>query len=184
MVGDEKELLELFARRVRELDPDILSGWSSHDFDVPVLLRRAAELGVQLHIGRGPGPHSPPLLVGARLFTVGTNRRFFALDKSSGEVLWQHDLVADLGAPSLQIRPIVKSGYGCSPIAWKDTVNVPMNGTVRVAVRFDENRPGEWMYHCHILDHADLGMMGTVLVGDEKPTENGSSHADQPAPRH
>jgi outer membrane protein assembly factor BamB len=72
--------------------------------------------------GRGPGPHSTPLIVGNRLFTVGTNRHFFALDKTSGEVLWQHDLVADLGAPELQIRPIVKSGYGCSPIAWKDTV--------------------------------------------------------------
>jgi len=63
------------------------------------------------------------------------------------------------------------------PIAWKDTVNVPMNGNVRVAVHFDENRPGEWMYHCHILDHAEIGMMGTVLVGDEKSTEDGGGGA-------
>ncbi|HXK16202.1 MAG TPA: multicopper oxidase domain-containing protein [Polyangiaceae bacterium] len=30
-----------------------------------------------------------------------------------------------------------------------------------MAVYFDE-RPGMWMFHCHILDHADAGMMGTV----------------------
>jgi len=46
---------------------------------------------------------------------------------------------------------------------WKDTVNVPVNATVRIAIRFDE-RPGMWMYHCHILDHADVGMMGHLHV--------------------
>jgi FtsP/CotA-like multicopper oxidase with cupredoxin domain len=44
---------------------------------------------------------------------------------------------------------------------WRDTVNVPVDGTVRFAVLFDE-RPGMWMFHCHILDHADAGMMGMV----------------------
>jgi FtsP/CotA-like multicopper oxidase with cupredoxin domain len=46
---------------------------------------------------------------------------------------------------------------------WKDTVNVPVNSTVRVAIDFDE-RPGMWMYHCHILDHAEVGMMGHLHV--------------------
>ena len=44
---------------------------------------------------------------------------------------------------------------------WRDTVNVPVDGTVRFLVNFDE-RPGMWMFHCHILDHADAGMMGMV----------------------
>jgi FtsP/CotA-like multicopper oxidase with cupredoxin domain len=51
------------------------------------------------------------------------------------------------------------------PLALKDTVNVPMKSTVRLLVTFDE-RPGQWMFHCHILDHADGGLMGTVMVGD------------------
>ena len=54
------------------------------------------------------------------------------------------------------------------PLAWKDTVNVPMKRTVRLLVRFDE-RPGTWMFHCHILDHADGGLMGTVHVGPGDP---------------
>ncbi|WP_438018687.1 multicopper oxidase family protein [Sorangium sp. So ce315] len=49
------------------------------------------------------------------------------------------------------------------PLEWKDTVNVPVDGTTRFVVRYD-NRPGMWMFHCHILDHADAGMMGMLHV--------------------
>jgi hypothetical protein len=28
------------------------------------------------------------------------------------------------------------------------------------------------MFHCHILDHADGGLMGTVRVGPVKPAEH------------
>jgi FtsP/CotA-like multicopper oxidase with cupredoxin domain len=49
------------------------------------------------------------------------------------------------------------------PLEWKDTVNVPVDGTVRFVVRYDD-RPGMWMFHCHILDHAEAGMMGTLMV--------------------
>jgi FtsP/CotA-like multicopper oxidase with cupredoxin domain len=48
---------------------------------------------------------------------------------------------------------------------WKDTVNVPTKSELTIAVRFDD-RPGAWMYHCHILDHAEAGMMGTLIVRD------------------
>jgi FtsP/CotA-like multicopper oxidase with cupredoxin domain len=56
-------------------------------------------------------------------------------------------------------------GEPVKPLAWKDTVDVPFKSTVRIVVRFDEDRPGAWMFHCHVLDHADGGLMGTVLVG-------------------
>ena len=59
---------------------------------------------------------------------------------------------------------IDEKGQPVRPLAWKDTVNIPMKTTARLLVTFDE-RPGEWMFHCHILDHADGGLMGTVLVG-------------------
>jgi len=50
------------------------------------------------------------------------------------------------------------------PLKWKDTLNVPIDGTIRFLVVFDE-RPGMWMFHCHILDHAEGGLMGHVHVG-------------------
>ena len=63
----------------------------------------------------GAGPHSTPLVVGDRVFTIGTNQQLFAFDKQTGEVLWSHDLIAEFGSPELLIRPVVKVGYGCSP---------------------------------------------------------------------
>ncbi|MEL6348522.1 MAG: multicopper oxidase family protein [Myxococcota bacterium] len=49
---------------------------------------------------------------------------------------------------------------------WEDTINVPTYGTVRV--RMIADNPGDWMTHCHILPHADGGMM-TVLRVHESP---------------
>jgi FtsP/CotA-like multicopper oxidase with cupredoxin domain len=47
--------------------------------------------------------------------------------------------------------------------SWEDTVNVPPKGRVRIAWLPDD-RPGEWMYHCHILEHHAGGMMGHFAV--------------------
>jgi FtsP/CotA-like multicopper oxidase with cupredoxin domain len=54
------------------------------------------------------------------------------------------------------------------PLAWKDTLSVPIDGTIRFLVRFDE-RPGMWMFHCHILDHADGGLMGHLHLHSDSP---------------
>ncbi|HEU4586912.1 MAG TPA: multicopper oxidase family protein [Gemmatimonadaceae bacterium] len=47
--------------------------------------------------------------------------------------------------------------------SWEDTVNVAPRARVRIAWMPD-NRPGEWMYHCHILEHHGSGMMGHFEV--------------------
>jgi FtsP/CotA-like multicopper oxidase with cupredoxin domain len=47
--------------------------------------------------------------------------------------------------------------------SWEDTVNVPPKSRVRIAWLPDD-RPGEWMYHCHILEHHASGMMGHFEV--------------------
>jgi FtsP/CotA-like multicopper oxidase with cupredoxin domain len=62
-------------------------------------------------------------------------------------------------------------GVPVRPLAWKDTVNVPYGKSARFIVRFDD-RPGSWMFHCHILDHADGGLMGMVDVGDGPATSH------------
>jgi len=45
---------------------------------------------------------------------------------------------------------------------WRDTVLMGPRQSIDVA--FVADNPGEWMYHCHILDHAAGGMMGTIAV--------------------
>ncbi len=48
-------------------------------------------------------------------------------------------------------------------LSWEDTVNVPPRSRVRIAWMPDD-RPGEWMYHCHILEHHEAGMMAHFEV--------------------
>lgn len=68
----------------------------------------------------GQGPNSTPLVVGDRLFVVGSRSVLHCFDKKTGKVLWKHDLVSEFGAPIGR-----HVGYCCSPIAYKDMVIVP-----------------------------------------------------------
>ncbi len=49
--------------------------------------------------------------------------------------------------------------------AWHDTVNVPAGAKMLIRTALEE-RPGTWMFHCHILEHAERGMMGELVVTD------------------
>jgi len=43
---------------------------------------------------------------------------------------------------------------------WKDTIVIPPNEYIDVAVKF--YYPGHWMLHCHIIDHEDNGMLTMI----------------------
>ncbi|MCC6995168.1 MAG: multicopper oxidase family protein [Deltaproteobacteria bacterium] len=58
---------------------------------------------------------------------------------------------------------IAVDGVPCAPTSWEDTVNVVGKGRVTIAFRPDD-RPGKWMYHCHILEHHAAGMMAHFEV--------------------
>ena len=47
---------------------------------------------------------------------------------------------------------------------WQDVVNVPARSSSRVRIAF-EDFTGTSVYHCHILDHEDNGMMAVISVG-------------------
>lgn len=55
-------------------------------------------------------------------------------------------------------------------LGWKDTVLVSNAEIVHVIMRFPEfsDPHTPYMYHCHILEHEDMGMMGQFIVTDEK----------------
>ncbi len=55
------------------------------------------------------------------------------------------------------------SGNAASQLEWRDTINVVAKRSIKVAIPFD-GRKGMWMYHCHILDHAEGGMMAMLMV--------------------
>ena len=49
--------------------------------------------------------------------------------------------------------------------AWKDTYNLKPKSKIKIAW-LPDNRPGLWMYHCHILEHHAAGMMAHFEVVD------------------
>lgn len=56
---------------------------------------------------------------------------------------------------------------GKAPVykAWKDTYNLKPGSKINIAWMPD-NRPGKWMYHCHIIEHHAAGMMANFEVID------------------
>ncbi len=54
-------------------------------------------------------------------------------------------------------------------LGWKDTVLVPTGDLVRIIMPFKRYADPQvpYMYHCHIMEHEDNGMMGQFLVVEE-----------------
>jgi len=80
----------------------------------------------------GNGPYSTPLIVGDRLFTTGVAGRLQSIDKKSGKLLWTQQLWLDHKGTRLMY------GYASSPIAFRDTVIVPVGGKGRAVMAFQQ----------------------------------------------
>ena len=68
----------------------------------------------------------------------------------------------------VQFRVLDRNGRAPGPEerGLKDTVTVAPREVVRVILRFEEYTDPDlpYMYHCHILEHEDAGMMGQFVV--------------------
>lgn len=53
---------------------------------------------------------------------------------------------------------------GTAERAWRDIVNVPAYGRAKIRTQFLDYT-GKTLYHCHILEHEDRGMMGILEIG-------------------
>jgi outer membrane protein assembly factor BamB len=80
----------------------------------------------------GNGPYSTPLVVGNRVFTTGVAGRLQCLDKKSGKVLWTQQLWDDHRGSQMMY------GYACSPLAFRETVVVPVGGRGRAVMAFHQ----------------------------------------------
>lgn len=58
---------------------------------------------------------------------------------------------------------VTDRGDGSPMFGWHDTVNIPSQTSVKFAITFADFG-GKTVYHCHILDHEDGGMMGIIQV--------------------
>ncbi|MBS1766880.1 MAG: multicopper oxidase domain-containing protein [Acidobacteria bacterium] len=78
---------------------------------------------------------------------------------------WATDLSHPWHVHGIQFRVLDRSSGPLAPNdqGWKDTVLVGPGETVRMLMHFD-HQDGLYMYHCHILEHGDMGMMGQFVV--------------------
>lgn len=58
---------------------------------------------------------------------------------------------------------IEENGQRVTPNGQQDTVIVPPKGSIKFRIKW-EDFTGEFVYHCHILNHEDHGMMAVVKV--------------------
>ena len=56
---------------------------------------------------------------------------------------------------------VEENGQPLHQPTWQDVVNIPARGNVKVRIAFDDFA-GRTVYHYHILDHEDQGMMGVI----------------------
>jgi hypothetical protein len=84
----------------------------------------------------GNGPYATPLIVGSRLFTTGVAGRLQCIDKASGKVLWTQQLWDQHRGSRLMY------GYSSSPIAFRDTVIVPVGGAGKALMSFRQSDGG------------------------------------------
>ena len=59
-------------------------------------------------------------------------------------------------------RVVAWNGKSTKRRDWRDTVLVPPRE--RADVAFVADNPGDWMIHCHVLDHQEGGMMAVIRV--------------------
>lgn len=62
-----------------------------------------------------------------------------------------------------RFQVIERNGRPETLLAWKDTIGLKGYESVTMRVRF-EDFVGRTVYHCHILDHEDQGMMGILEI--------------------
>ncbi len=118
-VGDDEIVVSLEAATGK-------TRWE-HRYRAP--LREHMDYGTWLRQG-GAGPYSTPLLLGRAVYAVGTTGMFHALDRKSGEVLWQHDLDQKFEMSGYR-------GYAPSPLVHDGSIILPIGGRGQAVVAFD-----------------------------------------------
>jgi FtsP/CotA-like multicopper oxidase with cupredoxin domain len=134
-------------------------------------VRRELELQESMGMGGGhatghgssSGHMTPVFSINGHVYPDGT-----ALTANLGDVEeWSIVNATEMDHPfhlhGFRFQVVSIDGEDPGVVAWRDTINVPAEETVKLRVHLEEN-PGTWMFHCHILEHAERGMMGELEV--------------------
>ena len=146
--------------------PDVKSAVAWRTFELNPMMGMGM-MGMRGMVGRGGGPSH----------MMGINGRSFAMDridvtaKLGTSEIWEVVAAAMPMAHPFHVHGAsfrILSKGGRKPSAhesgWKDVVLLEEHA--ELLVRFDNPAPPKmpFMYHCHILEHEDHGMMGQFAV--------------------
>ncbi len=87
------------------------------------------------------------------------------LDRGKSYVLDMHNDTAwhhPIHLHGHSFRVIARDGKATRHREWQDTVLMKPRERVEIALLADN--PGNWMFHCHVLEHQAGGMMGVIRV--------------------
>lgn len=144
-----------------------------------VVSEDAREHNIELSEEEGENGAAPRFLINGDAFPDVP-----VLEGKPGDTeIWHIDNVSEMDHPfhlhGMFFKVLDVGGVAPEHEGWKDTVNIPQKQALRFAVRYGE--PGTWMYHCHVLEHAERGMMGELKLvdpTDADPDAGVSSHHD------
>lgn len=131
----------------------------------PVLAKKRVVFGEEMSMAGGK--HSMRFLINGRQFDM---RRIDLSSRSGAVELWELVNDADMDHPfhlhGTQFQVVEREFGGVvtpEPFrAWRDTINLHAGEIVRI--KTVQQQRGLRMFHCHILEHEDQGMMGQLMV--------------------
>jgi FtsP/CotA-like multicopper oxidase with cupredoxin domain len=95
-------------------------------------------------------PNMPPL--------VALKRGQSCVLALRNETAWWHPM--HLHGHSFRV--ISRNGKPNPLREWRDTFLVPPRESADIA--FVADNPGDWMFHCHVTDHQEAGMMSVIRI--------------------
>lgn len=151
-------------------------GPDAKPFALPGALRRIEPLGTHVatkrlelgeRMGMGAGGMTMAFMIDGKTFDM---KRVDLTSRAGDVEQWEFINPTDMDHPmhlhgtQFQVMERERGGQRTAEpfVAWKDTVNVARGETVQLKVKHVLKGPR--MYHCHILEHEKLGMMGTLNV--------------------
>jgi len=126
----------------------------------PLTAQRELVFDMQMGHGAGIGGMSPT--INGSEFDVDrtdTTVQFNSVEEWLLTNISSQDHPLHLHVWPMQI--VEQAGRPVDTLLWQDVVNIPARSSTRVRIAFD-NFSGRTVYHCHILDHEDNGMMGVI----------------------
>jgi FtsP/CotA-like multicopper oxidase with cupredoxin domain len=149
VVGEQKSTVAIIPERLRKIEPLAPQG---------AVVTRKVKLSVGLSLKDGVD------------FLVNNEAHVTDKPVKVGELqVWEVANTSLMDHPfhlhGFFFQVIEENGKAPAYLAWKDTYNVPPRSKIKIAWMPD-NRPGIWMYHCHILEHHAAGMMANFEVYD------------------